>query len=45
MRKLTVRVDEEFYKELKKLMIDLDSSLQDYFTNLAKKDIEERKKE
>lgn len=45
MKSITVRAENEFHKELKMLMAELDMSLQEYFIGLAKKDIEERKKE
>lgn len=45
MKAIYLRVDDDFHKELKHLSVDLNKSLNQYFIELAKKDIEERKKE
>jgi predicted DNA-binding ribbon-helix-helix protein len=44
VKKVTVRLEEDFHKELKKMLVDLDMSFQDYFFKLAEKDLSERKK-
>lgn len=44
-KNVSLRIGEGLHKELKYLMIDIDKSLNEYFLDLAKKDIEERKKE
>ena len=43
MKQLPLRMSEELHKELKHLSIDIGKSLNDYFIELAKKDLAERK--
>jgi predicted HicB family RNase H-like nuclease len=44
MKQIPLRLDDSLHKELKHLMIDINKSLNEYFIELAKKDLEERKK-
>ncbi len=42
MKQTTVRIDETLLKEVKKLLIDIDKSFNDYVIELIKKDLENR---
>lgn len=42
MKQTTVRIDDELLKEVKRLLIDLDKSFNDYILELIKKDLESR---
>lgn len=42
MKQTTVRIDDELLKEVKRLLIDLDKSFNDYVLDLIKKDLESR---
>lgn len=43
MKQTTVRIDDELLKEVKRLLIDLDISYNDYILDLIRKDLENRK--
>ena len=42
MKQTTVRIDDELLKEVKRLLIDLDMSFNDYILELIKKDLQSR---
>ena len=42
MKQTTVRIDDDLLKEVKKLLIDIDMSYNDYIIELIKKDLESR---
>lgn len=42
MKQTTLRIDDELLKEVKRLLIDLDMSFNDYVLELIKKDLENR---
>ncbi|WP_303819393.1 hypothetical protein [Ruminococcus flavefaciens] len=42
MKQTTLRIDEELLKKVKKLLIDIDKSFNDYVIELIKKDLENR---
>ena len=42
MKQTTVRIDDDLLKEVKKLLIDIDMSYNDYILELIKKDLESR---
>lgn len=42
MKQTTVRIDDQLLKEVKRLLIDLDISFNEYVLDLIKKDLENR---
>lgn len=42
MKQTTLRIDDELLKEVKRLLIDLDMSFNDYILKLIKKDLQSR---
>lgn len=40
MKQTTVRIDDELYKSIKKHLIDIDKTFNEYVTELIKKDLE-----
>lgn len=42
MKQTTLRIDDELLKEVKRLLIDLDMSFNDYILELIKKDLQSR---
>lgn len=42
MKKITIRLDEEEHKIIKKHLIDIDKTFQEYITELIKKDLKNK---
>ncbi len=42
MKQTTLRLDDEILKEVKRLLIDVNKSFNEYVTELIKKDLDER---
>lgn len=42
MKQTTLRIDDNLLKEVKKLLIDIDKSFNDYVIELIKKDLDSR---